>query len=131
MPTMICPKCNCQTDKDDPFCGKCGTKMIPVCQSCGARLKQDAEFCSQCGAKRKKVSGKTASERATHNKKTDIPDKETTIAATTQKDKGNGWSWLTTIIRWILIIAFIRYGAVLAEKTINLFIPYKNDTSGL
>ena len=127
MPTMICPKCNCQTDKDDPFCGKCGTKMIPVCQSCGARLKQDAEFCSQCGAKRKNVSRRKASERATHNKKTDIPDKETTIAATTQKDKRNGWSWLTKIIWWILILVAIRFSVYLAEKTFDWLNPYKNE----
>ena len=65
MSTLVCPNCNYQTDHDERFCWKCGTRLVAVrqtvfCSSCGAALKPCAEFCSQCGARRKKTSGESA-----------------------------------------------------------------------
>ena len=61
MSLFICPKCNCQTDKNDPFCCKCGTKMIPVqesvfCKACGKKLSNNDQFCGKCGARQKTIS---------------------------------------------------------------------------
>ena len=58
MSTLVCPKCKYQTEQNEAFCCKCGTKMIPaqekmLCRSCGAEMKQAADFCSQCGAKQR------------------------------------------------------------------------------
>lgn len=58
MSTLVCPKCKYQTEQNEAFCCKCGTKMIPAqekifCRSCGAEMKQAADFCSQCGAKQR------------------------------------------------------------------------------
>ena len=61
MSLFICPKCKYQTDKNDLFCCKCGTKMIPVqakvlCKACGQKLSNNDQFCGRCGARQKPIS---------------------------------------------------------------------------
>ena len=56
MPSLVCPNCKYQTDGNEQFCYKCGTRLTVVpeeafCRSCGTELKPDAIFCSQCGTK--------------------------------------------------------------------------------
>lgn len=56
MPLYVCPHCNYQTQRNEPFCCKCGTKMASVvktfCKACGKELPPYDEFCTRCGAKR-------------------------------------------------------------------------------
>lgn len=70
MSTLVCPKCSYQTENQELFCSKCGTKLIPYtdnsfCESCGARLKPDAEFCTQCGSRRNSYSENNIPELST------------------------------------------------------------------
>lgn len=56
MPSLVCPNCKYQTDENEQFCSKCGTRLQSdsektYCKSCGAELKPDALFCAHCGVK--------------------------------------------------------------------------------
>ena len=66
MSTLVCPKCKYQTENEERFCWKCGTKLIAstqtiYCSFCGATLKPYAEYCSLCGAKRIETEEKPCS----------------------------------------------------------------------
>lgn len=57
MPHFICPNCNYETSRNEPFCCKCGAKMELVpekefCKACGKELPPYDEFCTRCGARR-------------------------------------------------------------------------------
>ena len=44
MSTHICPNCKCQTDENEQFCCKCGTKLESVtlsCKGCEKELNTD------------------------------------------------------------------------------------------
>ena len=68
MPTFICPNCKYQTDGNELFCCKCGTKItsVPdltfssppdaelesgyvVCKTCGIKHEKQDLFCGKCG----------------------------------------------------------------------------------
>lgn len=63
MPSLICPRCKYQTERDESFCCKCGAELIyqkAFCKFCGTELKPDNQFCTQCGTNRENnKTGKT------------------------------------------------------------------------
>lgn len=48
---MKCPVCSAENEKDDRFCGMCGSKLQAACPQCGVRCDPSRNFCGACGAK--------------------------------------------------------------------------------
>lgn len=138
MPTMICPKCNCKTTKNAIFCGKCGTKLVPVpekviCQSCGAELKQNAEFCSQCGEKRKVVPTRKTSSRAGKKQEKRFGfqqgnDDNTPHGAIPKRGCwGRFVRLIQIILSIILLLLSVMAAKYVAKKVMDAINPYKNE----
>lgn len=136
MPTMICPKCKWETKKIALFCGKCGTKLVPVpekaiCQSCGAELKQNAEFCSQCGTKWKGVPDRNTSACDEQNKNTNADFTKEMPLPLKQYKKRSCWRGVIDFILLILALLGAILGAMaakhLADKTWDWINPYRNE----
>lgn len=48
---VACPKCGCQIDPGQQFCGACGSSLVSYCATCGAAITSPSKFCVNCGAR--------------------------------------------------------------------------------
>ncbi len=46
-----CPNCKNKIEKDEEFCGNCGTKLLIKCKKCNHLNDSKDNFCKKCGTK--------------------------------------------------------------------------------